>query len=68
MKRSNSTLPPPRVIVMLVGIAVLLGALFSVLMSSWIGGAEVGIVFALAFAGVLFMARRGEKRVLKKRK
>lgn len=68
MKRNKSTLPPPRVIVMLVGIAVLLGALFAILMNSWIGGAAVGVAFALAFAGVLFMARRGEKKVLKKRR
>lgn len=68
MKRNKSTLPPPRVIVMLVGIAILLGALFTILMESWIGGAAVGIVFAVAFAGVLFMARRGEKKVLKRRK
>ena len=68
MKRNKSTLPPPRVIVMLVGIAVLLGALFAILMNSWIGGAAVGVAFALAFASVLFMARRGEKKVLKKRR
>ncbi|TGY89166.1 hypothetical protein E5163_08570 [Marinicauda algicola] len=68
MKHNKSTLPPPRVIVMLVGIAVLLGALFAILMNSWIGGAAVGVAFALAFAGVLFMARRGEKKVLKKRR
>jgi len=68
VKRNNSPLPPPRVIVMLVGIAVLLGALFAILMNSWIGGLAVGVAFALAFAGVLLMARRGEKTVKKRRR
>lgn len=67
MKRNKSKLPPPRVIVMLVGIAVLLGGLFTILMNSWLGGAAVGIAFALAFAGLLLMARRGEKKVRKRR-
>lgn len=67
MKRNNSPLPPPRVIVMLVGIAVLLGGLFTILMQSWVGGLAVGVVFAVAFAGVLLMARRGEKKVKKRR-
>lgn len=67
MKRNKSPLPPPRVIVMLVGIAVLLGALFSLLLQSWIAGLAVGVVFAVAFAGVLLMARRGEKTVKKRR-
>ncbi|WP_375282622.1 hypothetical protein [Marinicauda pacifica] len=52
---------------MLIGIAVLLGALFSILMGSWLGGAAVGVAFAVAFAGVLFLARRGEKKVRKRR-
>ena len=67
MKQNNSTLPPPRVFVMLIGIAVLLGALFSILMGSWLSGATVGVAFAVAFAGVLFLARRGEKKVRKRR-
>ncbi|WP_270374099.1 hypothetical protein [Marinicauda sp. Alg238-R41] len=52
---------------MLIGIAVLLGALFSILMGSWLSGAAVGVAFAVAFAGVLFLARRGEKKVRKRR-
>ena len=67
MKQNKSTLPPPRVFVMLIGIAVLLGALFSILMGSWLSGAAVGVAFAVAFAGVLFLARRGEKTVRQRR-
>ncbi|MGJ3231774.1 MAG: hypothetical protein ACFE0P_08250 [Oceanicaulis sp.] len=66
MKRRKSIfLPPQNVIVMIMMLAAITGAIFTVILDSWINGAAVGVLFAAAVYLLIVVDARGR---VKKRK
>ncbi|MEQ8404825.1 MAG: hypothetical protein RKE49_06995 [Oceanicaulis sp.] len=63
MKRRNSIfLPPANVIAMVVMLAAISGAIFTVILSSWIGGVVVGLAFAAAVYLLIVVDARGKTK------
>lgn len=62
MKRRNASifLPPAQVVVMIALIAVMLGAVFGLMMGSAMGGGVVGLAAAGAVYGFIVVDARGK--------
>jgi uncharacterized membrane protein YjjP (DUF1212 family) len=55
--------PPARVVTMIAMVAIIVAALFSLMLGDWIIGAIIGAVFAAGFYFVvIFQARRAPKK------
>lgn len=68
MKRRKSIfLPPANVIAMVVMLALITGAIFTAILSSWIGGAAVGLALALAVYLLIVVDARGKTKKKRRR-
>lgn len=62
-RRSSPFIPPKNVIAMMVMLALITGAIFTVILASWIGGAAVGVALAAAvYLLIVVDARRKTKK------
>jgi hypothetical protein len=68
VKRRNSIfLPPQNVIVMIMMLAAITGAMFTVILDSWINGAAVGVLFAAAVYLLIVVDARNKVRKKRRR-